>query len=65
MIVVSDTTALTTLMKAGLESVLKSLFGTVVIPEMVAHELRQFHTAFPLGARSEKWMNILCFQSSR
>lgn len=47
MIVVSDTTALTTLMKAGLESVLQRLFGTVVIPEMVAAELRQFHDRIP------------------
>ena len=47
MIVVSDTTALTTLMKAGLESVLERLFGTVFIPEMVAHELRQFHIGIP------------------
>lgn len=44
---VSDTTALTTLMKAGLESVLQRLFGTVVIPEMVATELRQFHDSIP------------------
>ena len=47
MIVVSDTTALTTLIKAGLESVLQRLFGTVVIPEMVATELRQFHDSIP------------------
>ena len=40
MIVVSDTTALTTLMKAGLDSVLERLFGKVAIPEMVAIELR-------------------------
>jgi predicted nucleic acid-binding protein len=53
-IVVSDTTALTTLMKAGLESVLKSLFGTVVIPEMVAHELRQFHTSIPTWCEVRK-----------
>ncbi len=48
MIVVSDTTALTTLMKAGLDSVLKRLFGKVAIPEMVAIELRQFHTNIPV-----------------
>jgi len=47
-IVVSDTTALTTLMKAGLDSVLKRLFGKVAIPEMVAIELRQFHTDIPV-----------------
>lgn len=47
MIVVSDTTALTTLMKAGLESVLERLFGKVIIPEMVAIELRQYHSDIP------------------
>jgi predicted nucleic acid-binding protein len=47
MIVVSDTTALTTLMKAGLEGLLPGLFGHVLIPQAVALELLQFHTALP------------------
>lgn len=47
MLVVSDTTAITTLMKAGLEPVLEKLFGKVAIPEMVAIELRQFHADIP------------------
>lgn len=45
--VVSDTTALTTLMKAGLESVLVRLFEKVIIPEAVAEELLQFHPVLP------------------
>lgn len=47
MLVVSDTTALTTLMKAGMESVLEQLFGQIVIPEMVFKELRCFHSSIP------------------
>lgn len=47
MIIVSDTTALTTLMKVGLESVLERLFGRVVIPERVVRELRQYHSEIP------------------
>jgi predicted nucleic acid-binding protein len=46
-IVVSDTTAITTLMKSGLEPVLEQLFGKVAIPEMVAIELRQYHPDIP------------------
>jgi uncharacterized protein len=46
-IIVSDTTALTTLMKACLESVLERLFESVVIPEMVALELTHFHSEIP------------------
>ncbi|MFN0077975.1 MAG: hypothetical protein ACKVY0_16080 [Prosthecobacter sp.] len=41
-------------MKAGLESVLERLFGTVIIPEMVAHELRQFHTSIPTWCEVRK-----------
>lgn len=47
MLVVSDTTAITTLLKAGLESVLEQLFGTVVIPAKVAEELLRHHPKLP------------------
>ena len=33
MIVVSDTTALTTLIKAGLDGILPQLFSTILIPQ--------------------------------
>lgn len=46
-IVVSDTTALTTLLKCGLEEVLPGLFGEVLIPRAVAKELLQFHPVLP------------------
>ena len=56
LMVVSDTTALTTLMKAGLESVLLRLFEKVIIPEAVAKELLQFHTTVPT------WCEIHCLE---
>jgi predicted nucleic acid-binding protein len=53
MIVVSDTTALTTLIKSGLEHVLPGLFGEVRIPRAVAQELRQFHPVLPTWCQIE------------
>lgn len=49
MIVVSDTTALTTLIKAGLESLLPQLFDRILIPEEVKRELLVFHSGLPDG----------------
>jgi hypothetical protein len=46
-LVVSDTTALTTLLKAGEEDLLQRLFGNVCIPVAVARELRRFHKHLP------------------
>lgn len=47
MIVVSDTTALTTLMKCGLEQLLPALYSEVLIPKAVADELLDFHATLP------------------
>ncbi len=47
MIVVSDTTALTTLMKCGLEQLLPALYSEVLVPQAVARELLDFHAALP------------------
>lgn len=44
MIVVSDTTCITTLLKAGMEDLLPALFGTVTIPQAVWDELLAFHS---------------------
>jgi predicted nucleic acid-binding protein len=44
---VSDTTALTTLMKCGLEWLLPELFSQIVIPLEVERELLRFHAALP------------------
>jgi hypothetical protein len=49
MIVVSDTTAHTTLIKAGLESLLPQLFDRILIPEEVKRELLVFHSGLPDG----------------
>ena len=45
--VVSDTTALTTLLKTGLDWLLPELFGRVLIPGKVSEELLAFHSALP------------------
>lgn len=47
MIVVSDTTAVTTLLKAGMEGLLQELFGKVIIPQAVWDELHAFHPKLP------------------
>jgi predicted nucleic acid-binding protein len=47
MIVVSDTTALTTLIKSGFDWMLPRLFGEILIPSAVADELLQFHPTLP------------------
>ena len=47
MIVVSDTTAITTLLKVGQERLLQDLFGHVFIPQSVQSELLSYHRALP------------------
>jgi predicted nucleic acid-binding protein len=47
MIVVSDTTAVTTLLKAGMEGLLSELFGDVIVPQAVYEELMAFHSHLP------------------
>ena len=47
MIVVSDTTAVTTLLKARMEDLLRVLFGSVRVPQTVWDELSVFHTRLP------------------
>jgi predicted nucleic acid-binding protein len=47
MIVVSDTTAVTTLLKAGMEGLLPGLFQSVAIPQAVWDELLAFHSQLP------------------
>jgi len=46
-ITVSDTTAITTLLKAGQEGLLRELFGNVVVPQAVWDELSVFHPCLP------------------
>jgi predicted nucleic acid-binding protein len=47
MIVVSDTTAITTLLKAGEERLLQEVLGGVIVPPSVWTELRAFHSQLP------------------
>lgn len=47
MVVVSDTTAITTLLKTGDEELLAKLFGLVLVPPAVWNELRAFHSRLP------------------
>jgi predicted nucleic acid-binding protein len=48
MVIVSDATAVTTLLKAGQEGLLHRLFGQVVVPAAVHAELRAFHPELPV-----------------
>jgi hypothetical protein len=47
MIVVSDTTAITTLLKAGMESLLADLFENISVPQGVWDELLAYHSQLP------------------
>jgi uncharacterized protein len=47
MITVSNTTAITTLLKVSRTDLLAGLFGSVLIPPAVAAELKQHHDALP------------------
>jgi predicted nucleic acid-binding protein len=47
MIVVSDTTAITTLLNMGEARLLAELFGEVAVPQGVWDELRAFHSDLP------------------
>lgn len=51
MIVVSDTTAITTLLKTGKETLLGQLFGEVLVPSAVFSELLQAHEHLPAFIR--------------
>lgn len=47
MIVVSDTSCISNLLSVGLDSLLPRLFGKVLIPPAVEHELLRFHSSLP------------------
>jgi predicted nucleic acid-binding protein len=47
MSVVSDTTAITTLLKANEQQLLQELFERVFVPQAVWNELKEFHTDLP------------------
>ncbi len=47
MTVVTDTTAVTTLLKAGEERLLREIFVSVIVPQAVWDELLAFHSHLP------------------
>ncbi len=53
MIVVSDTSVITTLLQIGRENLLSELFGDVLIPEAVRDELAASHELLPTFIRCE------------
>lgn len=48
MIVVSDTSCISNLLSIGQETLLPRLFGEVLIPPAVEHELLRFHSVLPV-----------------
>ena len=53
MIVVSDTSPLTALLRIGAADLLPRLFSVVVIPEAVQRELQRTHSELPSWLRVE------------
>lgn len=51
MIIVSDTSAITSLLQIGREEVLTQLYQEVIIPSEVAVELERYHTTLPAFLR--------------
>jgi len=47
MTVVTDTTAITTLLKAGEDRLLREIFASVIVPQAVWDELLAFHSHLP------------------
>lgn len=54
MVVVSDTSALTSLLSIRQISILKNLFGNVFIPKAVCNELLRFHKRIPSFVKTEQ-----------
>lgn len=57
MIVISDTSPITTLLQIGRIDLLKELYGDVLIPEAVRHELSTFHQTLPSFFKSMQVKN--------
>jgi uncharacterized protein len=58
MIVVSDTSAITSLLHIGQEGLLHELYGEVLIPETVQRELFEAHAMLPAFVRAVKVLNL-------
>ena len=64
MIVVSDTTPIATLLKAGEAELLQKLFGSVIIPGAVAGELLAIHQPLP-GFVTTGLLGLLVYAKQR
>jgi predicted nucleic acid-binding protein len=64
-VVVSDTTAITSLLKIGRAVLLRDLFHRVVIPEAVRDELLKYHTTIPDFIEVKAVVDRLAIQSLR
>ena len=64
MIVVSDATPITTLLKAGEAELLQKLFGSVIIPGAVAGELLAIHQPLP-GFVTTGLLGLLVYAKER
>ena len=62
MIVVSDTSAITSLLQIGRVELLAKLYEEVVIPEAVECELRHDHLTLPEFIRVDRAKNVLLIQ---
>jgi hypothetical protein len=62
MIIISDTSAITSLVQIRREKILSSLYEQVVIPAEVAVELKKFHAALPGFIQVAAVENRQCFQ---
>jgi predicted nucleic acid-binding protein len=58
MIVVNDTSAITSLLQIGQEALLHKLYGEVLIPETVQEELLEAHTALPVFVCPARVLNL-------
>lgn len=62
MIVVSDTSAITSLIQIGRADLLAQIYGEVIIPEAVQGELQVLHQTLPPFVRMQKISNLKHFQ---
>ena len=62
MIIVSDTSAVTSLLQIGRLEILATLYQEVIIPVEVAEELRRFHTTLPGYVRIQPVVDRACIE---
>ncbi len=70
MLVVSDTSPVTSLLQIGQAGILRTLFGRVLIPSAVENELLRFHPSVPdfldvQAIQDQQMAEVLCRQLDR